>query len=217
MRLGLYTKRLYLWLVLVLGILALLFFAGYTWREQRDFSSNPYVFYEHSITARIGAYAPYAFMDKGGTLDGYVMDLTYAISRVMGARVVLLSRRLDNPAELTAKHDADVVLCMVKTPATSKEYMFTAPYATHTFSIFARKGAAVPEGRRLARDEKWVLNRDGVYYELHGTESACAMIGTAEEALHEIAQGRRQYTVMETYIGKKIIEEQALDNVALIQ
>ncbi len=205
------------WLAAMLGLAVLLAAAGYKWREQPDFSSNPYVFYERGITARIGAYAPYAFMDKGGTLDGYVMDLTYAISRVMGARVVLLSRRLDNPAELTTKHDADVVLCMVKTPATSREYTFTSPYATHTFSIFARKGAALPAGRRLAQGEDWVLNRDGVYYELHGAESACPTTGTAEDALHELAQGRRQYTVMETYIGKKIIEEQSLENVTLLK
>src|SRR5574344_1467753 len=69
------------WLAAMLGLAVLLAAAGYKWREQPDFSSNPYVFYERGITARIGAYAPYAFMDKGGTLDGYVMDLTYAISR----------------------------------------------------------------------------------------------------------------------------------------
>ena len=211
----LFTRKI-LFLVL-LCIIACIFFAIYKYYEGTDFSKNPYIFYERSITARIGAYAPYAFMDKGGTLDGYVMDLTYAISRVMGVRVVLLSRRLDSPTELAKKHDADVVLCMVKTPVTSKEYDFTAPYATHTFSIFARKEAPPPDMDYIAQGEAWVVNEDGVYHELYGERHDCPLSGTAEEALHDIAQGRRMYTIMETYIGKKLIEEQALDNVAFLQ
>ena len=64
----LFTRKI-LFLVL-LCIIACIFFAIYKYYEGTDFSKNPYIFYERSITARIGAYAPYAFMDKGGTLDG---------------------------------------------------------------------------------------------------------------------------------------------------
>lgn len=206
--------RLPFWLWLLLPCAALLAAAAaWFWRDQPDLARNPYVFYERNITARIGAYAPYAFMDKGGTLDGYVMDLTYAISRVMGARVVLLSRRLDNPAELARRHDADVVLCMVKTPASSQDYTFTEPYASHSFSIFGPPGAAVPGRNEFARSADWVLNTDGVYYELYGRQITCALTSSAEEALHEIARGAKRYTIMETYVGNKLIEEQALNNV----
>lgn len=188
--------------------------AAWFWREQPDLSRNPYVFYEQNLTARIGAYAPYAFMDKGGTLDGYVMDLTYAISRVMGVRVTLLSRRLDDPAELAQRYDADVVLCMVKTPMNSEEYNFTQAYASHSFSIFGAPGAPIPPRSEYAHSPDWVVNTDGVYHELYGHQrSGCSLANTAEEALHEISRGAKRYTIMETYVGNKLIEELSLANV----
>ncbi|MDD2967615.1 MAG: transporter substrate-binding domain-containing protein [Desulfovibrionaceae bacterium] len=188
--------------------------------NKSDLSKNPYVFYNKNLTARIGAYAPYAFMDKGGTLDGYVMDLTYAISRVMGVRIVLTSRRLDSPQEIAQQQDADVVLCMVQTPANREEYNFTQPYATHSFSVFARKDSPLPEGNSLASNETWCVNKDGVYYDLHRSEiekSLCNISGTAEEALYNIEQGKYTYAIMETYIGNKIIEEQSLSNVVQLK
>lgn len=175
-------------------------------------SNNPYIFYERNIKARIGAYAPYAFMDKGGTLDGYVMDLTYAISRVMGSRIILVSRKLDNPEELRNQKDADVILCIAKTPANESEYLFTEPYARHSFSIFGRPGESLPPPGRHADDKSWIINRDGLYHELYHP-TRCAFANTAEEALHAIAQGTSKYTIMETYIGNKLIDEQSLKNV----
>jgi Sugar phosphate permease len=72
------------WLVLAVPITLVLAGLGYFYaNSSSDLSKNKYVFYDKALTAYIGAYAPYAFMDKGGTLDGYVMDLTYAVSRVM--------------------------------------------------------------------------------------------------------------------------------------
>lgn len=200
----------WLWCLLVL-VGSIMLVALKFWFDN-PVSNNPYIFYERNIKARIGAYAPYAFMDKGGTLDGYVMDLTYAISRVMGSRIILVSRKLDNPDELKNQKDADVILCIAKTPANESEYLFTEPYARHSFSVFGRPGEKLPPRGRYADDNSWIINRDGLYYELYHPHN-CAFANTAEEALHAIAQGANKYTIMETYIGNKLIDEQSLKNV----
>lgn len=186
-----------------------------------DWSRNPYVFYDKNLTARIGPYAPYAFMDKGGTLDGYVMDLTYAVSRVMSVRVVLLSRRLDSPRDYTGHLDADAILCMVKTPATTPLYDFSPPYATHSFSIFGKKGTRAPQSPgQMLRDPACVINTDGVFYELNQPRAEASPAGlaeSAEEALHKVARGEYSYTILETYIGNKLIEEHSLEDLTLLE
>ena len=182
-----------------------------------DLSENPYSYYDKTITARIGAYAPYAFLDKGGFLEGYVIDLTHAISRVMSARIVLLSRKLNDPQEYASLNDADVVLCMVKTDATSQIYDFSPPYAIHSFTVFARRDApALASTRHILENPGLVINEDGVYYDLNRTRLKHirhATASTAEEALRKVSRGEYDYVVLESYIGDQIIDKNNLGNV----
>lgn len=201
---------------LVCGLAAGLL-AYYHIQSPPDLSENPYTYYDKTITARIGAYAPYAFLDKGGLLEGYVIDLTHAISRVMSARIVLLSHKLNDPQEYAALNDADVVLCMVKTAATSKIYDFSPPYAIHSFTIFGRDDAPPPADQvHIMENPRLVINKDGVYYDLNRTkldQIKCAKAASAEEALRKVSQGEFDYVILETYIGNQIIERHGLGNV----
>ncbi len=202
------------------GLVAALLAYSQLW-SSLDWSANPYVHYDKSITARIGAYAPYAMIDKSGTLDGFVIDLTHAISRVMSVRIVMLSSRLDDPLDLAAMRDADVVLCMVKTPASERLYDFTRPYAIHSFAVFGRKNSPKFRDYRKALDDgAFVFNSDGIYYDLHLSRAkhhACGLAATADEAIREVARGEYDYTILETYIGNALIEMQALHNMVLIE
>ena len=97
--------------------------------ESYDNSLNAYYGYKQSIPASLGAYAPYAFMEKGGVLDGYIIQLTRSIGREMRARIDIVSRKLDDTQEASIIRDVDVVLCMVKTPKAMRQFDFTEPYA----------------------------------------------------------------------------------------
>ncbi len=216
------NRRLLFFLVVPLTCgLAAGLLAYYKMRTPPDLSENPYTYYDKTITARIGSYAPYAFLDKGGLLEGYVIDLTQAISRVMSARIVLLSHKLNDPQEYAALNDADVVLCMVKTAATSKMYDFSPPYAIHSFTIFGRKDATSPvDPERIMENPRLVINEDGVYYDLNRArldQLYCAKAASAEEALRKVSEGEFDYVVLETYIGDQIIERHGLGNVARLQ
>lgn len=212
------SKKIFFFLIIPIlsGIVtAVLIYVHFN--SPNDLSENPYSYYDKTITARIGAYAPYAYLDKGGFLDGYVIDLTHAISRVMSARIVLLSRKLNDPQEYASLNDADVVLCMVKTDATSKIYDFSPPYAIHSFTIFAHKNAIpLTSSKHILENPKIVLNEDGVYYDLNRSKLnhfSPATVSTAEEALYKVSQEEFDYVVLESYIGEQYIEKNRLDNI----
>ena len=92
LRQWLFGKKIRLWLgaALLSGVCAASLVYYLLTSFPTNWSNNPYLLGDKSITARIGPYAPYAFMDKAGTVDGYVTDMANAISRMMSVRIQLV-------------------------------------------------------------------------------------------------------------------------------
>ncbi len=183
------------------GLVAALLAYSQLW-SSLDWSANPYVHYDKSITARIGAYAPYAMIDKSGTLDGFVIDLTHAISRVMSVRIVMLSSRLDDPLDLAAMRDADVVLCMVKTPARTSLRLHP-PYAIHSFAVFAAR--ILPSLEITARlwmmAPSYSIPMDLLRSSSFPRQASRLRLGGDRRQPSGSGRGEYDYTILETYIG----------------
>lgn len=196
-----------------LGATMVAYYQFVTW----DKSLNAYYGYKQSIPASLGAYAPYAFMEKGGMLDGYIIQLTRAIGREMRARIDVVSRKLDDTQESAIIRDVDVVLCMVKTPRTALHFDFTQPYAINSLTLVKRKGVPTPPDYHDELGKgRFVFNRDGVYHDLHGDELAnVGMAANAEEALRLIDEGAYDYTILENYIAQRILGMINLENVEI--
>lgn len=219
----LWQKKLVLFFAIPLfcGLIA----AGLSYYEIR--SSSGYEsserLYDRDIRARIGPYAPYAYLNKGGAVGGYVMDLTFAICRDMGVRVALRSRKLDDLSTIMAMQDTVAVLCLVETPTTKEVFDFSPPYATHMFALFARKDApAVSDHKTLSRRASFVINTDGIYYDLNkvlfsGRTPGCTLVESAEEAMQKLASGECQYTIMESYIGKTFLDQSMMKDVEMVR
>lgn len=185
--------------------------------ESYDNSLNAYYGYKQSIPASLGAYAPYAFMEKGGILDGYIIQLTRSIGREMRARIDIVSRKLDDTQEAAIIRDVDVVLCMVKTPTTMQSFDFTEPYAINAFTLIKRKDAPMPtDYREEINNGRFVFNTDGAYYELNGPLlQNVGTTSTAEDALRLIDNGTYDYMILENYIAQRILGILYLQNVVI--
>lgn len=182
-----------------------------------DKSLNSYYGYKQSITASLGAYAPYAFMEKGGMLDGYIIQLTRSIGREMRVRIDIVSRKLDDTQESAIIRDVDVVLCMVKTPHAMQSFNFTKPYAINALTLLKRKGVELPADYHAELGKgRFVLNRDGVYHDLYGHDlTNVGYAATAEDALRLIDEGKYDYTILENYIAQRILGMLNLENVEI--
>ena len=185
--------------------------------ESYDNSLNAYYGYKQSIPASLGAYAPYAFMEKGGILDGYIIQLTRSIGREMRARIDIVSRKLDDTQEAAIIRDVDVVLCMVKTPTTMRSFDFTEPYAINAFTLIKRIDAPMPTDYRAEiNNGRFVFNTDGAYYELNGPLlQNVGTTSTAEDALRLIDNGTYDYMILENYIAQRILGILYLRNVVI--
>lgn len=182
-----------------------------------DKTLNSYYGYKQSISASLGAYAPYAFMEKGGMLDGYTIQLTRAIGREMRVRVDIVSRKLDDTQEAAIIRDVNVVLCMVKTPTTLQYFDFTAPYAINAFTLIKRKGVPTPADYRTELNKRsFVLNTDGVYYDQHGKKlHNISLVPTVEEALRQLEDGTNDFTIVENYVAQRVLGMLSLQNVEI--
>lgn len=183
-----------------------------------DKTLNSYYGYKQSITASLGAYAPYAFMEKGGMLDGYIIQLTRAIGREMRVRIDVVSRKLDDTQEAAIIRDVDVVLCMVKTPRAMQHFNFTKPYATNGLTLIKRKGAPTPADYHTELEKgRFVFNQDGVYHDLYGADLVdVGSAPTAEDALRLIDEGAYDYTILENYIAQRVLGMLNLENVEIV-
>lgn len=183
-----------------------------------DKTLNSYYGYKQSITASLGAYAPYAFMEKGGMLDGYIIQLTRAIGREMRVRIDVVSRKLDDTQEAAIIRDVDVVLCMVKTPRTLQVFDFTKPYAINGLTLLKHKGAPTPADYHAELSKgRFVFNQDGVYHDLYGAGLTNAgSAPTAEDALRLIDEGSYDYTILENYIAQRVLGMLNLENVEIV-
>lgn len=184
-----------------------------------DKSLNSYYGFKQSIPASLGAYAPYAFMEKGGMLDGYIIQLTRAIGREMRVRVDIVSRKLDDSQETAIIRDVNVVLCMVKTPKAMQSFDFTKPYAINVFTLIKRKGAPTPKDYRTELNKgEFVFNIDGVYHELNGTKlHNVGIVPTAEDALRLLDKGTYNYTILENYVAQRILGMMNFQNVEIAE
>ncbi|NLH80531.1 MAG: transporter substrate-binding domain-containing protein [Phyllobacteriaceae bacterium] len=183
-----------------------------------DKTLNSYYGYKQSITASLGAYAPYAFMEKGGMLDGYIIQLTRAIGRETRVRIDVVSRKLDDTQEAAIIRDVDVVLCMVKTPRAKQAFDFTKPYAVNALTLIKRKSAPAPVDYHAELEKgRFVFNADGVYHDLYGADlKNVGSAPTAEDALRLIDEGAYDYTILENYIAQRVLGMLNLDNVEIV-
>ena len=139
-------------------------------------------------------YPPYEYLDENGRPAGYNVELTRAIAREMGLDVEI---RLDDWAAIRAglsKGEIDAVHGMFYSPDRDLDFDFSPPHTVINHVAVVRRGTgSVPgtsselEGKRLV-----VMNGDIMhdFAEKAGFAALVTTVGTQEEALRELAQGR---------------------------
>ena len=91
-----------------------------------------------------GAYPPFSSIKPDGTLEGFDIDIAWALCKQMGAECDLVSQDWDGmiPALLARKYDA-IIASMSITPERKEKVAFTRKYYNTPAKFARRKGSGI--------------------------------------------------------------------------
>ena len=161
-------------------------------------------------------YPPHEFLNENNEPDGYNVEMTRAIARVMGLEVRIVLGPWDELRDKLKKGEIDIIQGILKSPEREAYLDFSAPYAIVSQSIFARKG-----GRRnvtladLSRREV-IVQRHGFmeeYLRRTSPDTVFIQVDTHVEALRLLAAGKHDFAVVAVPLGIYLQKKYQLSNI----
>lgn len=161
-------------------------------------------------------YPPHEFLDENNEPDGYNVEMTRAIARVMGLEVRIVLGPWDELREKLKKGEIDIIQGILKSSEREAYLDFSAPYAIVSQSIFARKGGrrnitlADLQGREVAVQRNGFMEE---YLRRTSPDTVFVQTDTHVEALRLLAAGRHDFAVVAVPLGIYLQKKYQLSNI----
>lgn len=161
-------------------------------------------------------YPPHEFLNENNEPDGYNVEMTRAIARVMGLEVRIVLGPWDELRDKLKKGEIDIIQGILKSPEREAYLDFSAPYAIVSQSIFARKG-----GRRNVTladlgGREVIVQRHGFmeeYLRRTSPDTVFIQVDTHVEALRLLAAGKHDFAVVAVPLGIYLQKKYQLSNI----
>lgn len=161
-------------------------------------------------------YPPHEFLNENNQPDGYNVEMTRAIARVMGLEVRIVLGPWDELRDKLKKGEIDIIQGILKSPEREAYLDFSAPYAIVSQSIFARKG-----GRRNVTladlgGREVIVQRHGFmeeYLRRTSPDTVFIQVDTHVEALRLLAAGKHDFAVVAVPLGIYLQKKYQLSNI----
>ncbi len=155
-------------------------------------------------------YPPYEFINEQGMPDGFNVEITKAIGKVMGMTVEV---RLGGWSEMRTaleKGEIDALQGIVYSKERAKIYDFSPPHSIVHNSIWVRVGAEEVHSLNELEHKKVVLQKDGIVHDyLRETNLQINFVPTQTHAhaLHQLILGNYDYAVVSKLPGQFYLNE----------
>jgi polar amino acid transport system substrate-binding protein len=194
------------------AVLLLLFIPG------NDAQAKPKQDQKHSriIVGGDYNYPPHEFLNDHGEPDGYNVEMTRAIGRVMGLDVEIVLGPWDELRDKLKRGEIDVIQGILKSTEREKYLDFSAPYAIISQSIFARKGSAKKITLNDLNDHEVIVQKNGFMQEhlrIHAPRCRFIAVDTHVDALRLLASGKHEYAVVAVPLGIYLQKKYELSNI----
>ena len=161
-------------------------------------------------------YPPHEFLNENGEPDGYNVEMTRAIAKVMGLEVKIVLGPWDELRDKLKDGKIDIIQGILKSPEREKYLNFSAPYAIVSQSIFARKGGRRNISVKDLRGHEVIVQRSG-YMEEYLREivpdTTFIPVDTHVDALRQLAAGKHDYAVVAVPLGIYLQKKYQLSNI----
>jgi len=142
-----------------------------------------------------GAYPPFSWVEKDGTLKGFDIDIAMALCEEIGAECVLVPQDWDGiiPALLARKYDA-IIASMSITPERKKKVAFSDKYYNSPAKFARKKGSGITISKAGMKGKKVGVQRatthDSFITAEFGESVEIKRYGTQDEAYLDAISGR---------------------------
>ena len=142
-----------------------------------------------------GAYPPFSYTTADGKLEGFDIDIAWALCNAMGVECKLVPQDWDGiiPALLARKYDA-IIASMSITEERKKKVGFTNKYYNTPAKFVCKKGAMTEFSRDNIKGKKVGVQRvtihDNYLTDNYGTDVEVVRYGTQDEAYLDLVAGR---------------------------
>lgn len=160
-------------------------------------------------------YPPHEFLNQNDEPDGYNVDMTKAIAKVMGLRVKIVLGPWDELRDKLKSGEIDIIQGILKSPERESYLDFSAPYAIVSQSIFARKGGR--KNMRVAdlNGREVIVQRSGFmeeYLRKVAPDTIFIQVDTHVDALRLLATGKHDFAVVAVPLGIYLQKKYQLSN-----
>jgi two-component system, NtrC family, sensor kinase len=161
-------------------------------------------------------YPPHEFLNESGEPDGYNVEMTRAIARVMDLEVKIVLGPWDQLRDQLKAGEIDIIQGILKSSEREEYLDFSAPYAIISQSIFARKGEYKNITLSHLRGREVIIQGGGFMHEYLRTNSPEAVfvpVDTHVDALRLLAEGKHDFAVVAVPLGIYLQKKYQLTNI----
>lgn len=161
-------------------------------------------------------YPPHEFLNENGEPDGYNVEMTRAIARVMDLEVKIVLGPWNQLRDKLKAGEIDIIQGILKSSQREEYLDFSAPYAIISQSIFARKGEHKNITLSHLRGREVIIQGSGFMHEYLRTNSPEAVfvpVDTHVDALRLLAEGKHDFAVVAVPLGIYLQKKYQLTNI----
>ncbi|MDY0312905.1 MAG: transporter substrate-binding domain-containing protein [Desulfobacterales bacterium] len=164
-------------------------------------------------------YPPYEYLDENGRPTGYNVELTRAIAREMDLDVEIRLMPWPQVVNGLKNGDIDILQGMFYSPQRDLQFDFTPPHNVHQCVSVVRQGVdfaptTIGEliGRRIVVEHGDLMHEFAVE---NGLGAAVTAVGTQEDALRELVEGKHDCALVSRLTALYWIEAHGWDNLTV--
>lgn len=161
-------------------------------------------------------YPPHEFLNDNGEPDGYNVEMTKAIAKVMGLKVKIVLGPWDELRDKLKDGKIDIIQGILKSPDREKYLDFSAPYAIVSQSIFARKGGRRNISVADLPGKEVIVQHNGFmeeYLRNVSPDTTFIPTDTHVDALRLLATGKHDFAVVAVPLGIYLQRKYQLSNI----
>jgi polar amino acid transport system substrate-binding protein len=160
-------------------------------------------------------YPPYEFVNEKGEADGLLVELTKAISEVMGFEVEFRMGDWQDMVNEMKAGRIDILQGVSWSEERAEKFSFTPASTMINHAIFARKGTHAVRSLEELSGKEVIVHEGGImqgYLLNMDKPPILTLVGTPDDTLRLLASGQHDYAVVALLPGMYIIKKHRLDN-----